>query len=362
MEQLTLFAEDHLASRSVSPESAMDFQGLLDSCGSMFELFRKSCLTGSSGRTSLGRFRARAGRISDACSEPWMTSGMVSHGEFWTRSSSESPNAAAVCSLSEVLERGGAERAVSVLFEPEGLRWDFKTGREERARLAADAERGSGTPEGGVLAFAQNQRDEVRTMEVPGAIAANQGTHQTSNVLTPWDVQSKRVLTEDGPAPTLCTHDGRGVKDNQPCIAVKTDHPGQNGMIHSVEVSPTLDTQSKPAVAYGFKFHQGAAAGNIGYEEEQSPTLTADYHNPAVITNYGEDLAGTLTSRADSSAGPMQGQNVVCMMDGQSNAAIDYDMGGVLTAHAGKEAPIVAHRTGMTCSPTSTPPMAPSSS
>lgn len=36
-----------------------------------------------------------------------MTSGTVSHGEFWTRSSSEWPSDAAVCSLSEVLETGG---------------------------------------------------------------------------------------------------------------------------------------------------------------------------------------------------------------------------------------------------------------
>ena len=36
-----------------------------------------------------------------------------------------------------------------------------------------------------------------------------------------------------------------------------------------------------PASA-GFKFHQGAGAGNIGWESEQSPTCTADWHNPAV--------------------------------------------------------------------------------
>ena len=37
------------------------------------------------------------------------------------------------------------------------------------------------------------------------------------------------------------------------------------------------------AEAAGFKYHQGSGAGNIGYEPEQSPTLTADYHNPAVL-------------------------------------------------------------------------------
>ena len=36
----------------------------------------------------------------------------------------------------------------------------------------------------------------------------------------------------------------------------------------------------------GFKFHQGAGAGGVGYESEQSPTLTADYHNPACLTPW----------------------------------------------------------------------------
>lgn len=45
----------------------------------------------------------------------------------------------------------------------------------------------------------------------------------------------------------------------------------------------TLTTNDRHAVACGFKFHQGSGAGSIGYELEQSPTLTADWHNPAVL-------------------------------------------------------------------------------
>ena len=37
------------------------------------------------------------------------------------------------------------------------------------------------------------------------------------------------------------------------------------------------------AACAGFKWHQGSGAGSIGLEDEQSPTLTADYHNPAVL-------------------------------------------------------------------------------
>ena len=34
----------------------------------------------------------------------------------------------------------------------------------------------------------------------------------------------------------------------------------------------------------GFKYHAGKCAGGIGYEVGTSPTLTADYHNPAVVS------------------------------------------------------------------------------
>lgn len=79
------------------------------SCGSTFERYRSSVLAGCSGRTSLERSRAAHGTLprettSGVCCPRWMTSGTVWRGEFWTRSSSEWPSDAAVCSLSDVLE------------------------------------------------------------------------------------------------------------------------------------------------------------------------------------------------------------------------------------------------------------------
>ena len=102
--QLTLWSEEAPASHSASPGGAMDWTGPRGSCGSGYAAFVSSCLDGSSGRTSRGRFRAATGRISDACSGAWMTSGTVWSGEFWTRSSSEWPSDAGVCFLSDVLE------------------------------------------------------------------------------------------------------------------------------------------------------------------------------------------------------------------------------------------------------------------
>lgn len=121
----------------------------------------------------------------------------------------------------------------------------------------------------------------------------------------------------------------------------------------------------------GFKYHQGSRAGGVGYEPDQSPTLTADYHQPAVLsfktdhlsqngrihdedgiaftadttnsnalvlTQFG-DVAGSLTARADSSPCVDRGQNVVCMQDGQSKGAVEDDMS--TTLNASHEQPIV---------------------
>lgn len=72
------------------------------------------------------------------------------------------------------------------------------------------------------------------------------------------------------------------------------------------------------ARAAGFKFHQGAGAGGVGFEPEQSPTLTADWHNPAVL----------------------------CMTDTQSNTSVEEDVCGTVSRHSSKDAPVVLTQYG----------------
>ena len=136
---------------------------------------------------------------------------------------------------------GGAERACSVLFEPESLSWDSQTSREKRQELAARAGRGSS---------------------------------RSGGALNPSDPQSKRVFDPSGVAPTLSSGTGEGMN-----------------------IQPSV-------LCAGFKWHQGSGAGSIGLEDEQSPTLTADYHNPAVLCMAGQmpnsmisdEICGTLTA------------------------------------------------------------------
>lgn len=87
----------------------------------------------------------------------------------------------------------------------------------------------------------------------------------SDNCMTPWDTQTNRVFSDDGPMATLSAN----------CKA------GMN-------------------------------------------------RQAVLVTNYGDDVAGTLTARSDSSAGAKCGQNIICMADANANAAIDDDMTGTL--------------------------------
>lgn len=214
------------------------------------------------------------GRISDACSEAWMRSGMVWHGGYLTRSSSAWPSDASVSFLSDVLE---ADPPVEVLFEPEGVRWNPKPSREKRKELAGAA--------------------------------------------------------------------GRG--------------PAREGFKHSA----------------------GSRANSVGYEEENSNTITADWHAPAVIgfaQNTRDEVRvqgdGTLSGALSASPGMKQQTyvavvrgslcaagscdvdnqlmdkdeaeatdgTVACMTDTQANASHKEELCGTLTSHAMKDAPVVA--------------------
>ena len=146
---------------------------------------------------------------------------------------------------------GDPDGPCKVLFEPESLRWDTPTSREKRAELAARA--------GG-------------------------GAQVAGGALNPEDPQSKRVFDTNGPAPTLSSGTGEGMN-----------------------IQPSV-------LCAGFKYHQGAGAGNIGYEPDQSPTLTADYHNPAIM----------------------------CMTDTQPHAMVDGEVCGALSATMQKDPPVIA--------------------
>lgn len=95
----------------------------------------------------------------------------------------------------------------------------------------------------------------------------------------------------------------------------------------------------RSAACAGFKYSAAPRANTIGYAEEQSSTLTADWHAPAVLplpntalSQYGTEIAGCLTARGDSSPCADRGQNIVCMTGTQAHCHISDEIAGCLTA------------------------------
>ena len=106
LEQLTLFAEDFRAKTCPLRDAALEWQ-MEPGPASFTRLsasWKNAGPNGSSSKTSRAYSRAAAGRISDASSPRWMTSGMAWRGEFWTADGSECPNGGVESSLSGILE------------------------------------------------------------------------------------------------------------------------------------------------------------------------------------------------------------------------------------------------------------------
>lgn len=102
-----------------------------------------------------------------------------------------------------------------------------------------------------------------------------------------------------------------------------------------------------------FKYHQGAKAGNIGADVGQSPTLTADYHQPAIVYDT------TQVTSLENGSNPQFGDPchplaagmhapLLCVVDHNTNAAVDEGVSGTLKCGGGS--PWIASRAaGPTC-------------
>ena len=76
---------------------------------------------------------------------------------------------------------------------------------------------------------------------------------------------------------------------------------GGTGRLNPDDQHDTLTAIDRPAVA--FKYHQGSKAGGIGAAVEQSPTLTADYHNPAVMYEESDTCTAGLSETGQVNQG-----------------------------------------------------------
>jgi hypothetical protein len=143
LNQLTLFAEASPAKTSRLPDAARAFlESEVDFGLSSIAFLERLGPDGASLRMSLGCYQATKDRTLPSSFKAWSNSGMASVGGFLTLNTSEFPSAAAVCSLSEVLE---ADVAPKFYLSPKAcqgiLRRAAKRGKAlpEHLRAALDS-------------------------------------------------------------------------------------------------------------------------------------------------------------------------------------------------------------------------------
>lgn len=161
-----------------------------------------------------------------------------------------------------------------------------------------------------MTAFAQNTRDEVRVQgdgTISGALAAQPGMKQQTYVaecLTPWDSQARRVYSEDGIFPTLQARERAGANSQ----AVLTDRTTATPV--AVDYGGCLapwDVQSKRV----FTENGCAPTLQAGTHESQNiqPIVMASAHTNAEIGEGG--VAPTLIAHIAKDA-PVLATETTC--------------------------------------------------
>ena len=177
--------------------------------------------------------------------------------------------------------RLGERPPVEVLFDGDGLQWDFAQGREKRAELAAAARRSPAS-----AGFKYHQGSGAGSVgaeeEVLPTCTADYHNPAVMECLNGWDVQSKRVYDPEAVAPTLPsgTNEGMNIQPN-----VLTECAIQGSMIGRADANGT----------------QGSGIETDG----ASFTLNCtDRHGVLQVCNSnGQDLVGALCARDSKGVG-----------------------------------------------------------
>ena len=199
-------------------------------------------------------------------------------------------------------------------------------------------------------------------------------------------MQSKRIFTESGAAPTLNSGDreGGGIQPSvlqSQCIDYKQTPKVNEEICHTLTRGGDGGIHS----AIAFKYSAGAAARTMPtYSDGSCNTLTADYHSPAVALQTGhtaangsgintDDVSYTVSTSMDQAVAFTQNQrdevryengdgqvvgalhtgsgknehfvcqpaDVLCMASAAANAEIGEQICPTIMAHAAKTPPIV---------------------
>lgn len=209
----------------------------------------------------------------------------------------------------------GDERSGEVLFEPESLQWDSASSREKRQTLTRGIETGTRATGRSIDWNRTDWRCKwPADPTLAQTLSAHMGTggdnvppvYQTAgDYLTPWDNQPSVPVNKNAP-------DGVAV------AFMPDNGPKARSLAILKELSPTLKADHNPSVYRPSECltpwdNQGR---RLYRSDGVYPTLDARTGNAgadarAVMTNYGRDVAGTLTRRDDSSPCADRGQNIV---------------------------------------------------
>lgn len=123
----------------------------------------------------------------------------------------------------------GSERAGEILFEQESLRGNSSESRSARQGTSNDAERGAGgsvdlvTESAGAFESYTQDATKAGTLKQTDYKGAQIVCMENGNCLNPWDCQSKRIFTTNGPFPTLPAMAGGGANNQAICFQASGD-------------------------------------------------------------------------------------------------------------------------------------------
>lgn len=203
--------------------------------------------------------------------------------------------------------------AGKILFEQDRLPGHPAPGGGQGQSAASPAGGGAEAPgwdlragEETTLAFAANQRDEVRDLrDVAGALSAQAGMKQQTFVaqapeqaacLTPWDTQQSRIFLPEGTAPTVAGADGGGGRNPAGLLFTAGFCAGASPAAGSIgyhdEVAPTLKGSASGNMMPSVLCLNDQGGGVMDCSEEHTGTLRAQEHGhqPLVLyENHGID-------------------------------------------------------------------------
>ena len=157
MSQMSMFSLEELpANHSQSPDSEKDWMTLVaTSCLPTLPLLQSIGPSGWFGRMSPASYPLTEDSTLPPSFEGWANSGMGSHTEFLTLSTSEWPSDAVVCSLSDILETGvlpqrfflSAKACAGILRRAEKRGKQLPTQLHHALQAVAEASSAPETPE-----------------------------------------------------------------------------------------------------------------------------------------------------------------------------------------------------------------------